>query len=272
MILYLLLFILMFGVLLLSRLIMKFDGFLHIFVDDCTHMTWLYMLKNKSDIGCIFHIFYHMIHTQFKSFINIFHFYNGREFVNIAPFTLFQDYEILYKTTCSQTLEQNSIAQHNNMHILKTSLAFSLCWLSSTVILVWNYYIYSVPLEQNAFLSFGFQDSHRYLSSSYLCICSPSSHFINLQMCKHMFISIRHDIVNQILVLLNASFLVSLLIKKDVIVIIHLKVESFLLWMLYLWNSISMFSLISMFPLFRVHILSHMNNRGALFHLRQHTL
>ncbi|KAM1703262.1 hypothetical protein ACFXTN_026308 [Malus domestica] len=37
-----------------------------IFVDDCTRMTWLYTMKQKSDVGPIFQQFYHMIGNQFS--------------------------------------------------------------------------------------------------------------------------------------------------------------------------------------------------------------
>ncbi|KAB2611146.1 hypothetical protein D8674_019178 [Pyrus ussuriensis x Pyrus communis] len=37
-----------------------------IFVDDCTRMTWLYTMKQKSDVGPIFQQFYRMIGNQFS--------------------------------------------------------------------------------------------------------------------------------------------------------------------------------------------------------------
>jgi hypothetical protein len=38
-----------------------------IFVDDCTRMTWLYLMKNKDEVFPIFQSFHAMIHTQFSA-------------------------------------------------------------------------------------------------------------------------------------------------------------------------------------------------------------
>ena len=34
------------------------------FVDDCTRVTWVYLLKHKSDVCNVFRSFHHMIVTQ----------------------------------------------------------------------------------------------------------------------------------------------------------------------------------------------------------------
>ena len=39
------------------------------FVDDCTRMTWLYILKRKSDVRKVFQFFHKMINTQFNTLI-----------------------------------------------------------------------------------------------------------------------------------------------------------------------------------------------------------
>jgi hypothetical protein len=40
------------------------------FVDDCTRVTWVYLLKHKSDMNDVFRSFYQMIETQFNTCIN----------------------------------------------------------------------------------------------------------------------------------------------------------------------------------------------------------
>ena len=37
--------------------------FFVIFVDDCTHMTWLYLLKHKDEVLSVFKSFYVMVQT-----------------------------------------------------------------------------------------------------------------------------------------------------------------------------------------------------------------
>ena len=50
------------------------------FIDDCTRVTWIYLLKNKSDVGLVIPNFYNMIKTQFDVRIKRFRFDNGRVF------------------------------------------------------------------------------------------------------------------------------------------------------------------------------------------------
>ncbi|KAJ0521521.1 putative RNA-directed DNA polymerase [Helianthus annuus] len=47
------------------------------FIDDCTRMTWIYLLKNKSEVFSKFTWFYAMIKTQYKSDIQILRSDNG---------------------------------------------------------------------------------------------------------------------------------------------------------------------------------------------------
>jgi hypothetical protein len=43
-----------------------------IFVDDCTRMTWLYLLKHKDEVFRVFQSFHAMIQTQFSAQIKFF--------------------------------------------------------------------------------------------------------------------------------------------------------------------------------------------------------
>lgn len=51
-----------------------------LFVDDCTRMTWLYLLKTKDEVSNIFKIFHSMVKTQFDKNIRYFRSDNGGEF------------------------------------------------------------------------------------------------------------------------------------------------------------------------------------------------
>ena len=53
-----------------------------IFVDDCTQMTWLYLLKHKDEVFAIFQSFHTMVQTQFFAKIKILRSDNGGEYVN----------------------------------------------------------------------------------------------------------------------------------------------------------------------------------------------
>ena len=58
------------------------------FIDACTCMTWLYLLKHKDDVFSVFQSFHAMIQTQFSVEIQILRSNNGGEYVNKK----FQDY------------------------------------------------------------------------------------------------------------------------------------------------------------------------------------
>lgn len=48
-----------------------------IFVDDCTRMTWLYLLKHKDEVFTIFQSFHDIIDTQYSAKLQILRFDNG---------------------------------------------------------------------------------------------------------------------------------------------------------------------------------------------------
>ena len=94
-----------------------------IFVDDCTRMTWLYLLKHKDEVFAIFQSFHTMVQTQFSAKIKILHSDNGGEYVNQQFQTYFNSHGILHETLCSQTPQQNGTAERKNRHILETACA-----------------------------------------------------------------------------------------------------------------------------------------------------
>lgn len=55
-----------------------------IFVDDCTRMTWLYLLRHKTEVFDIFQSFYKMVCTQYSMQPRVLRSDNGGEYVNSA--------------------------------------------------------------------------------------------------------------------------------------------------------------------------------------------
>jgi len=53
-----------------------------IFVDDCTRMTWIYLLKHKKEVFHVFKSFHTMIQTQFAAKLQTLRLDNGGEYVN----------------------------------------------------------------------------------------------------------------------------------------------------------------------------------------------
>ncbi|KAI3768520.1 hypothetical protein L2E82_19267 [Cichorium intybus] len=97
--------------------------FFVLFIDDCTRMTWMYFLKNKSEVLDKFIMFHTMIQTQFQKNIQIFRSDNGGEFVNTSMKQFFQSKGIIHQTSCPHTPEQNGVAERKNRFLLEITRA-----------------------------------------------------------------------------------------------------------------------------------------------------
>ena len=97
-----------------------------LFIDDCTRMTWVYFLKNKSDVFSKFVDFYSMILTQFQTKIQILRSDNGGEFVNSKMKVFCAEKGLLHQTSCAYTPEQNGVAERKNRVVLEMTRALLL--------------------------------------------------------------------------------------------------------------------------------------------------
>ena len=52
------------------------------FIDDCTRVSWIFLLKQKSDVRSVFPTFYNMIKTQFRAEIKRFRSDNAKDYFN----------------------------------------------------------------------------------------------------------------------------------------------------------------------------------------------
>lgn len=93
------------------------------FIDDCTRMTWLYLLKHKDDVFSVFEFFHAMIQTQFSAKLQVICSDNGGEYVNQRFLTYFNHHGLIHETSCPQTPQQNGVAEWKNRHILETARA-----------------------------------------------------------------------------------------------------------------------------------------------------
>lgn len=93
------------------------------FVDDCSRATWVYMLKNKSDVFATFKSFHSMVLTQFNTKLQILWFNNGGKYL-YREFSSFLDTSgITHQTTCPGTPKQNGIVELKNKHLLEIARA-----------------------------------------------------------------------------------------------------------------------------------------------------
>ena len=52
------------------------------FIDDCTRMTWVCLMKSKSEVNLLFQIFYKMVRTQYNAQVQVLRSDNGGEYLS----------------------------------------------------------------------------------------------------------------------------------------------------------------------------------------------
>ena len=73
------------------------------FIDDCTRVSWVYLLKEKSEVISIFQSFHQMILTQFNTRVQVLRSDNGREYFKKELSAYFHAYGIIHQTSCVDT-------------------------------------------------------------------------------------------------------------------------------------------------------------------------
>jgi Integrase core domain/GAG-pre-integrase domain len=74
-----------------------------IFIDDYSRTTWLYLMKNKSEVFSHFQTFLNLVETQFNKKIKILRTDNGTEFINQNFSNYLKQKGILHQTFCVYT-------------------------------------------------------------------------------------------------------------------------------------------------------------------------
>lgn len=93
---------------------LAFGAWFVIFVDDCTRMMWLYLLKQKYEVLNVFQSFHAMVQTQFSAKIQILRLNNGGEYTTHQFKEYCQQYGLIHETLCPQTPQQNGVAERKN--------------------------------------------------------------------------------------------------------------------------------------------------------------
>ena len=93
--------------------VLSHNGFQYFvtFIDDYSRCTWLYLMKNRSEVFPIFQSFCAEIKNQFGIFISILRSDNAREYFS-TPFQNFLSSQgILHQSSCAHTPHQNGVAE-----------------------------------------------------------------------------------------------------------------------------------------------------------------
>ncbi|KAL5798657.1 hypothetical protein ACOSQ2_003477 [Xanthoceras sorbifolium] len=97
------------------------------FIDDHTRVTWVFLMKEKSEVTNIFKNFHSLIKNQFQTKIQVFRSDNGREFVNQGLREYLCSEGIVHQTTCVDTPQQNGISERKNRHLLEVTRSLLFC-------------------------------------------------------------------------------------------------------------------------------------------------
>ncbi|KAH9763832.1 retrovirus-related pol polyprotein from transposon RE1 [Citrus sinensis] len=89
------------------------------FIDDCSRMTWIFLMKSKDEVNSLFQRFHKMVTTQFQTQIQVLHTDNGGEYMSTAIQQFLKSQGSVHQTTCVGTPQQNGVAERKNRHLLE---------------------------------------------------------------------------------------------------------------------------------------------------------
>lgn len=93
------------------------------FIDDCTRVTWVFLLKQKSEVSSVFLQFVSMIKNQFGVNIKRIRFDNANDYFNLVLNSFCQKEGIIHESSCVNTPQQNGIVERKNGHLLDQTRA-----------------------------------------------------------------------------------------------------------------------------------------------------
>ncbi|WP_416514659.1 integrase catalytic domain-containing protein, partial [Klebsiella pneumoniae] len=103
--------------------IMSLDGYKYYvsFIDDFTKTTWIYFMKNKTEVLSHFQTFLKMIQNEFNCSIKVIRTDNGTEFKNQNFSQILHENDILHETSCVHTPQQNGVSDRKNRQLLEVA-------------------------------------------------------------------------------------------------------------------------------------------------------
>jgi len=91
------------------------------FIDDFLRRTWLFLMKNRSELFFIFKSFFNKIKSQFAVSIRILHSDNAHEYLSHSLNTFIKSHGIIHQTSCAHAPQQNGVAKRKNRHFVETT-------------------------------------------------------------------------------------------------------------------------------------------------------
>ena len=87
------------------------------FIDCYSRMTWIYLMKHKSEVLQCFRNFCSLVGNQYDARVKVLRTDNGTEYVNNEFGNFLSAHGILHQTTCHDTPPQNGVAEKKKIVI-----------------------------------------------------------------------------------------------------------------------------------------------------------
>ena len=142
------------------------------FIDDCTRMTWLCLMKSKFEVNLLFQKFFKIIRTQYNAQTQVLRSDNGGEYQCSELQHFLEDNGSIHQTSYSNTPQQNNIAEWENRNLLEVVHAFRNRSPHAFMLLGWSFSICSI-YDQSCSISL-YRLPNTLLGSS-LAIVAPKS-------------------------------------------------------------------------------------------------
>lgn len=89
-----------------------------VFIDNYSHVSWVYLLKDKDHVPNVIKKFFNEIKTKFLASPKLFHTDNVLKFVQNEIAEFYATLSVLHETTCPHTSQQNNVTERKHRHIL----------------------------------------------------------------------------------------------------------------------------------------------------------
>ncbi|GJV37537.1 gag-pol polyprotein [Tanacetum coccineum] len=129
-----------------------------LFIEDFTRYTWVYLMKRMFDFLTILKEFRALVKTQHSTVIKCFRNDLGGECTSNELFGLLKSDGTIYQSSCTDTPQQNSVAERKHRHLVETTRSFLLAvdvpnvfW--GEAVLTAAYVINRIPTAHNSGLS-----------------------------------------------------------------------------------------------------------------------
>ena len=88
------------------------------FIDDCTMMTCVCLMKFKSEVNLLFQNFHKMVCSQYNAHVQVLHSDNGGKYLIFELKRYLEAHGTIHQTTCFDTPQQNGVDERKNRHLL----------------------------------------------------------------------------------------------------------------------------------------------------------